>query len=348
MENYKLTTSSSDVSLSVGKTPAIPVNTNEFTRPEDRLPNVPPGWGWYSEKTWTESVPQPQSKPAKPYRQKETVKKEKPKKQKKVEPIELYTYLKEIYEDVSPYDKEHLQVLVRAGLKESQTQVTTLLLYSADPRGLNNPIVLTDALDVILNSNTVGFTFRQTLIKGLAWRHLWKLIFSILERKIDSKTRSYIFSLVRSSLNRGNAVDFREMPRQGTAVNRVRGFLHKTPAEWRRLLVDGSGNSIQYSMSSNNWNLIDYAKLPVFYISKWYKGFMRHDRLRFIRFLQANRGIAKTSYRIKHHFKKRPFLSIEDVIQTYFVPMTSSKERKPTNGRRVSQRPREFKRGRVS
>ena len=348
MSNYNIVTSDSDVSLSVGKAPPITIKVDEkLTQPSQRPANIPPEWGWYTERTVTEY--KPVQKQQRPIKQKKVVTKNNSNpKRKKLEPIELYAYMKDLYYDKAPYNKEYYHQALKNGLKASQTQVTTLLLYASDLKGMNRPDLVLESYDVIFSSASVGYTFRQTLLKGLIWRHQWKLVFKALERKIDSKTRAYIFAMVKSALQRGNEADYREIPRQGVAVNRVRGYLKMTPADWRHALVDGSGSNLPTTMSSNQWSFIDYAKLPVYYISKWYKGFMRHDRLRFIRYLQANRQIAKTSYQIKHHFRKRPFLSVEDVINTYRVPMTNrTTERKSTNGRHYSQRPREFKRGRA-
>lgn len=348
MSNYSIVTSNSDVNLSVDKMSPTTIRADEkLTQPSQRPANLPPEWGWYTKRTVTEYRPvQKQQRPVKP--KKVVTKNNSTQKRKKLEPIGLYTYMKDLYYDKAPYNKEYYHQALKNGLKTSQTQVTTLLLYAADLKGMNRPDLVIDSFDVILNPSLTGYTFRQTLLKGMIWRHQWKLVFKALERKIDSRTRAYIFAMVRSALQRGNEADYRELPRQGVGVNRVRGFLRMTPADWRHALVDGSGNNLPTTMSSNQWSFIDYAKLPVYYISKWYKGFMRHDRVRFNRYLQANRHIAKTSYQIKHHFRKHPFLSIEDVINTYRVPMTNkTAERKPSNGRHYNQRPREFKRGRA-
>lgn len=284
-------------------------------------------YGTYYEKKTVTTYRKPRSENKKFDKKPQKYEKREFKPKKQLEPVTLYHYLKDIYDDVVSYDKEEFFKILMESISKSQTQVTTLLLYTADVRGLNRPDIVNDAFEVVMNPKVVGFTFRRTLIKGLVYRNYWRLIFKILEfEKVDNRTRGCIFGSVKIALKKNNPKALREMPRQGVAVNRVRGFLHMTPAEWRHTLVDGSTNSLFARMSNGEWSMIDYAKLPVFLISSMYKGFMRHDRSRFTQYLKQNKQIARASYQIKTNFKKHPFSSIEEIVKNYFVPMNPVKQ----------------------
>lgn len=64
--------------------------------------------------------------------------------------------------------------------------------------------------------------------------------------------------------------------------------------DFRRLLASGRKNIVERLMCSNNWNEVEYSKVPSVAMSRYTKAFNKHDETRFIKFKEkVEKGEAK-------------------------------------------------------
>ena len=204
------------------------------------------------------------------------------------------------------------------GIKYCPSTVTTHLLYATDPRGMDRVDIFETALPFVVACRP-GFTFHQTLVRGLVRQDAWKLICAFIRDDIGAKVVQFVFETLAWNIKHRNRRCLRSLPRQGKVSNRLRGFMKMKPAKWRHTLSKGSRGSITSFMSSNDWSKIEYKLLNIHILSKNYRAFMRHDRDRFVHFLESNPDTAAAVKRVKYY--KAPYLSQKEIYDKYVVPM---------------------------
>lgn len=226
----------------------------------------------------------------------------------------------------SPLDVEELKEHIVEGIKYCPSTVTTHLLYFADIKGMNRQDVFNAALPIVIESKP-GFTFIQTLVRGLVRQDAWKLISTFIRDDVSSKVNQFVFELLAYHIKKRNRKCLREMPRQGRIANRIRGHLKMRPAKWRHILAGGSRGSIVSFMSSNDWNKIEYTKISVYNLATNYHAFMKHDKMRFKAFLSLHPDTAAAMKKCR--FKKhRLYLSQKEIYDNYVVPMLKEGNKK--------------------
>ena len=252
--------------------------------------------------------------------------KTKPPKEKRIQTSkEIHSYFGKLAKG-HPLDTEELKEHIVEGIKYCPSTVTTHLLYFADIKGMNRQDVFNAALPIVIASKP-GFTFIQTLIRGLVRQDAWKLISTFIRDDVSSKVNQFVFELLEHNIKKRNRRCLREMPRQGRIANRIRGHLKMRPAKWRHIFAGGSKGSIVTFMSNNDWNKIEYTKISVYNLAMNYHAFMKHDKMRFKAFLSLH---PETSLAMKKcRFKKnRLYLSQKEIYDNYVVPMLKEGDKK--------------------
>ncbi len=83
-------------------------------------------------------------------------------------------------------------------------------------------------------------------------------------------------AMIFSALNDGNELCAKWMPRKGPQAIRLRNAFGWSPKFYRKTLVELT-NVVEQQMCANDWNNIDYNKVPSLAASRYKKAFNRHS-----------------------------------------------------------------------
>lgn len=222
-------------------------------------------------------------------------------------------------------DLVKLATIVPKAVKFCPSTVTTHLLYLTDMKGINRPDIFCAVLNIMIPRRP-GYTFMQTLIRGLVRQDAWKLITLFIRDDVSSRVIKYAMDVIVCNIRKHNRKCLRDMPRQGRVANRIRGYMKMKPAKWRHILANGSRGSVVSFMSSNDWTKLNYDKVSIYNLSTHYRAFMRHDKTRFQEFLKQHPDTVYLMKRCKT--KKKEYLSQKEIYDTYFVPQFVKKGEK--------------------
>ena len=93
---------------------------------------------------------------------------------------------------------------------------------------------------------------------------------------VGTELEGDMFTLIKESLTNGDALCAKWMPRKGIVANRLRKLFKYTPKEYRKMLVKLT-NVVETKMCANDWESIDYSKLPSLASSRYQKSFVKND-----------------------------------------------------------------------
>ena len=103
-----------------------------------------------------------------------------------------------------------------------------------------------------------------------------------------------ILQLISKGLERQNCLCAKWMPRQGRNAERIRNWMNVngrvtnlTRKAYRQMLVylSRKGNVVEQKMSANQWNLIDYSKIPSVAMTRYAAAFTRHSEAIYAQYL---------------------------------------------------------------
>jgi len=245
---------------------------------------------------------------------------------------ELYQFIVGDIMHADHVDIDEFKRLVSQGLEFNASCAALLLFYLADYRGLNKPEFIASIIPLIATSEFIGTSFRVKFIHGLIKMNRWKLALMFFDQPNNSVMRQEILSQVRRGIISQDVSCMREMPRQGTIANRLRGYIHLSPKEWRKTLAKNCRFTLPSMMSGHRWFKIDYAKLPIGSLAKFFNAFKRNDEERFSRYLEDN----KERNDAIHQFmacggELSPTQDIKEIVTTYrrLLPKPAKKEKRP-------------------
>lgn len=101
---------------------------------------------------------------------------------------------------------------------------------------------------------------------------------------IGTKSEDVIIQCIKESLENGDKLCGKWMPRKGEVANILRKKMKLTPKEYRKLLVKNT-DVVETKMCSNTWSEIDYEKTPSLAMSRYTSSFLRKDCDRFSDYL---------------------------------------------------------------
>ena len=93
---------------------------------------------------------------------------------------------------------------------------------------------------------------------------------------IDTPLELEALRLVAAGLKDENGLCAKWMPRKGPIANKLRSYLQLTPKQYRKTLVRLT-HVVEQLMCSNEFEAIDYNKLPSLAAARYQKAFERHD-----------------------------------------------------------------------
>lgn len=91
---------------------------------------------------------------------------------------------------------------------------------------------------------------------------------------------------IADGLREGNALCAKWMPRKGADANKLRAYLQLTPKEYRKTLVKLT-NAVEQLMCANEFEAIDYSKLPSVASARYQKAFGRHDPIGYSAYIES-------------------------------------------------------------
>jgi hypothetical protein len=182
------------------------------------------------------------------------------------------------------------QTLINAFVKaynENPLVAMKLLFWARDVRGgAGERQIFRDIIQYLANNQT------ESLSKNLSYfpeYGRWDDLLQLVGTKLENQA----LAAIKSGLDSGNGLCAKWMPRPNV-TNRekkrqyvaLRKYLSLTPKEYRKLLV-GLSNTVEQLMCSNNWNAIEYSKLPSKAMSDYMKAFSKRDLDRFQAYLES-------------------------------------------------------------
>ena len=90
-------------------------------------------------------------------------------------------------------------------------------------------------------------------------------------------SKVYAFKKIAGALTEGNGLAAKWMPRKGRKAAELRSFLGMSPKHYRKTLV-GLTSVVETQMCNNDWDNIDYEKVPSLASARYKKAFARHGK----------------------------------------------------------------------
>lgn len=184
-------------------------------------------------------------------------------------------------------DKTRLINAFTKAFAEDALTTMKVLFWARDIRGgAGERQVFKDIMIYLANNRTEVMRKNLHLVSEFGrWDDLLVLFGTSLEDDA--------LSLISNALKAKNGLCAKWMPRPNVAnrsakkqANTLRKHLGLSPKEYRKMLVENS-NTVEQLMCSNEWNSIEYSKLPSKAMSDLMKTFSRHDAVRFGAYLAS-------------------------------------------------------------
>ena len=166
--------------------------------------------------------------------------------------------------------KDKVISLFNEAYKENPLIASKLLFWSRDVRsGAGERQIFRDIITHLVTTSPQTVRNNIGLIPEFGrWDDVLVLVGTELEGDM--------FTLIKESLTNGDALCAKWMPRKGIVANRLRKLFKYTPKEYRKMLVNLT-NVVETKMCANDWESIDYSKLPSLASSIYQKSFVKND-----------------------------------------------------------------------
>ena len=170
--------------------------------------------------------------------------------------------------------KEDVVSLFNEAYNENPLIASKLLFWSRDVRsGAGERQIFRDIITHLVTTSPQTVRNNIGLIPEFGrWDDVLVLVGTELEGDM--------FTLIKESLTNGNQLTAKWMPRKGIVANRLRKLFKYTPKEYRKMLVNLT-NVVETKMCANDWESIDYSKLPSLASSRYQKSFVKNDSERY-------------------------------------------------------------------
>lgn len=165
---------------------------------------------------------------------------------------------------------KNLSVEFVRAYKQDETLALRLLLWARDIRGgAGEREVVRNILRSMERSYPdIVLRIMPHLAEFGRWDDL--LIFSHPAIKLQA------YKYIQLSLESGNGLCAKWMPRKGMIANELRNFLKLSPKGYRKLLVNLT-EVVETKMCANQWTDINYSHVPSVAASRYQRAFARHD-----------------------------------------------------------------------
>lgn len=102
----------------------------------------------------------------------------------------------------------------------------------------------------------------------------------------DTELENAALRVISTALKEGNGLCAKWMPRKGPKANTLRAYLQLSPKQYRKMLVKLT-NVVETFMCNNEFEAIDYGKLPSLASARYQKAFLRRDPIGYTDYINS-------------------------------------------------------------
>jgi len=171
-------------------------------------------------------------------------------------------------------DKERLIRNFSLAFNEDPTRAMKILFWARDVRqGAGERQIFKDILVYLVENQSESLKKNIALISEYG---RWDDLLVLAGTKLEEEA----FSQIQIAIGAGNGLCAKWMPRKGTTAQRLREFMKMSPKQYRKTLVYLT-NVVETKMCANQWEAIEYGKLPSLASARYQKAFWKRDGERY-------------------------------------------------------------------
>ena len=167
-------------------------------------------------------------------------------------------------------DKQRLIRNFSLALLEDPTRAMKILFWARDVReGAGERQIFRDVMKYLAEDHT---DFLRKNIPYVSEYGRWDDLLTLIGTKLEADA----FTQIRWGLEVKNGLCAKWMPRKGPEAAKLRNFLEMTPKQYRKTLVELT-NVVETQMCANEWEKIDFGKLPSVASARYQKAFWKRN-----------------------------------------------------------------------
>ena len=167
-------------------------------------------------------------------------------------------------------DKERLLRNFSLALLEDPTRAMKILFWARDVRGgAGERQIFRDVMQFLAENHT---EFLRKNIPYVSEFGRWDDLLTLAGTKLEADA----FAQIRWGLDAKNGLCAKWMPRKGPVAAKLRNFLEMSPKQYRKTLVELT-NVVETQMCANEWEAIDFGKLPSVASARYQKAFWKRN-----------------------------------------------------------------------
>ena len=184
-------------------------------------------------------------------------------------------------------DKDRLIANFSSALLEDPTRAMKILFWVRDIRGgAGERQIFKDIMKYLAQDHT------DALLKNVPYVSEYGRWDDLLHLE-GTKLETEAFTQIRWGLDNQNGLCAKWMPRKGQVATNLRRFLGLDPKQYRKLLV-GLTNVVETQMCANDWENIDFGKLPSVASARYQKAFWNRNESGYKAYIESlKKGEAK-------------------------------------------------------
>lgn len=187
-------------------------------------------------------------------------------------------------------DIEALSELFYSAVKCNKDFAIRSLLWSYDCRGgAGRRSNFLELLPRAINNGLLNVYEVSAIIDKIPELGRWDAVYKIAERVEPAGVQLYSLCKIVNALNNGDSLCAKWMPRKGLMAARIRGLMHKSAKEYRKILVNNT-NVVESLMSKGKWSEIQYEHVPSVAGARYRAAFDRHDEERHAEYINSVRS----------------------------------------------------------
>jgi len=195
----------------------------------------------------------------------------------------------------------------KEAFEENKDLALRSLLWVRDVRGgAGERKVFRDNLEYLLTNNLVPASFLYKIPEVGRWDDLFVAF--------NTSYEGYALFLIKLALNANDALCAKWMPRKGVVAETIRKYLRLTPKSYRKLLV-GLTQVVETKMCSQDWDSIEYQKVPSNAHNIYKKAFNLHSPERYSEYKESlTKGETKINASVLYPHQVIKSLSVDKTI----------------------------------
>ena len=167
-------------------------------------------------------------------------------------------------------DKQRLIRNFSLALLEDPTRAMKILFWARDVReGAGERQIFRDVMKYLAEDHT---DFLRKNIPYVSEYGRWDDLLTLIGTKLEADA----FTQIRWGLEVKNGLCAKWMPRKGPEAAKLRNFLEMSPKQYRKTLVELT-NVVETQMCANEWEKIDFGKLPSVASARYQKAFWKRN-----------------------------------------------------------------------